>query len=98
MKHLFLVVAAGLGLAGCNAASGVDLNKNAYTSCLDQAVGAPGGSRAQRNASVQRAFKTCQPQERELVAAAAAAYGGEIGSKAVADGKAAYARRMVSGR
>ena len=96
--RMLLVVVAGLGLAGCNAASQVDLTKSAYTSCLDQAVGQAPRARAARSAAMQRAFTSCKGAEQALVAASAAEFGPEVAAKAVSDGKAAYAQRLVAGR
>jgi hypothetical protein len=96
MLRLGLVCAAALTLAGCNAAGNADLNVSAYTACLDQSVGQPGRSRNARQAAVQRAFNACKPQEQALLAASSASIGAEGASKAVADGKAAYSRRIIA--
>jgi hypothetical protein len=96
MKRIALVCATGLFLAGCNAASDLDLNMAAYTSCLDQSVGEAPRARNARQAAVQRAFNACKAQEQALVAASTSHLGAEGATKAVADGKAAYARRVVA--
>jgi hypothetical protein len=95
MMKFGLVCAAALALAGCNAAGDVDLNMRAYTSCLDQSVGQP-RSRGARQAAVQKAFGACKAQEQALLAASTASVGEQAASKAVADGKAAYAQRIVA--
>ncbi len=96
MLRLGLVCAAALTLAGCNAAGNSEMNVRAYTACLDQSVGQPGRSRGARQAAVQRAFNACKPQEQALLAASSASIGAEGASKAVADGKAAYSRRIIA--
>lgn len=96
MLRLGLVCAAGLMLAGCNAAGDADLNLRAYTTCLDQTIGSSVRGRNARQAAVQRAFNTCKPQEQALLAASTARIGAEGASRAVADGKSAYSRRVVA--
>jgi hypothetical protein len=96
MIRLVTVCAAGLLLAGCNAAGDVDLNMRSYTACLDQSVGQPGASRGARQAAVRRAFSACSAQEQALLASSASRIGAEGASKAVADGKAAYSRRILA--
>ncbi|MFN3892787.1 MAG: hypothetical protein ACK4MV_20510 [Beijerinckiaceae bacterium] len=96
MIRLAIVCAAGILLAGCNAAGDVDLNMRAYTSCLDQSVGNPARSRGARQSAVQKAFNACKAQEQALLAASSARLGSEGASKAVADGKAAYSRRVLA--
>lgn len=96
MMKFGLVCAAGLMLAGCNAAGGVDMNLRAYTSCLDQSVGDPPRGRGARQAAVQKAFNACKAQEQALLASSTATIGAEGASKAVADGKAAYSRRILA--
>lgn len=96
MLRFGMVCAAGLMLAGCNAAGDADLNLRAYTACLDQSVGQTARSRGARQAAVQKAFNTCKPQEQALLAASTARIGADGASKAVSDGKAAYSRRVVA--
>ncbi len=96
MLRLGLVCAAGLMLAGCNVAGDEDLNLRAYTTCLDQSVGQTARSRSARQATVQRAFNTCKSHEQALLASSTARIGAEGASKAVADGKSAYSRRVVA--
>ncbi|MBX9757305.1 MAG: hypothetical protein K2Y29_00905 [Beijerinckiaceae bacterium] len=98
MLRLAIVCATGLVLAGCNAAGDVDLNMRAYTSCLDQAMGQQPRARAVRQAAVQKAFDACKAQEQALMSASSQTIGAAGASKAVADGKAAYARRAVAAR
>ena len=98
MIRLAIVCAAGLVLAGCNAAGDVDLNMRAYTSCLDQSMAQAPRARGGRQAAVQKAFDACKAQEQALMAASSQTIGAEGASKAVADGKAAYARRAVASR
>lgn len=95
MIRLGMVCAAGLLLAGCNAAGDVDLSMSAYTTCLDRSVGQ---NARVRQAVVQRAFNACKAQEQALLAASTRSIGAADAAKAVADGKAAYSRRMVAGR
>lgn len=95
MIRLGMVCIAGLVLAGCNAAGEVDLEMRAYTTCLDQSVGQ---NARVRQAAVQRAFNACKRQEQALLAASTASIGATAASKAVADGKAAYSRRILAGR
>lgn len=83
-------------LAGCNAAGDADLNVRAYTACLDQSVGQPARSRGARQAAVQKAFNACKTQEQALLASSSATIGAAGASKAVADGKAAYSRRVLA--
>lgn len=96
MLRLGLVCAAALLLAACNGAGDGDLNLRAYTTCLDQSVGQTARSRGARQSAVQRAFNTCKSQEQALLAASTARIGAEGASKAVADGKSAYSRRVVA--
>ncbi|MDP2358975.1 MAG: hypothetical protein Q8M31_23355 [Beijerinckiaceae bacterium] len=96
MLRFGMVCAAGLMLAGCNAAGDADLNLRAYTACLDQTIGQSTRNRGGRQAAVQRAFNACKPQEQALLAATTARIGAEGASKAVSDGKSAYSRRVVA--
>ncbi len=96
MLRFGIVCAAGLMLAGCNAAGDADLNLRAYTACLDQSIGQTARSRGARQAAVQKAFNTCKPQEQALLAASTARIGADGASKAVSEGKSAYSRRLVA--
>lgn len=98
MLRLAIVCATGLVLAGCNAAGDVDLNMRAYTSCLDQAMAQQPRGRGGRQVAVQKAFEACKAQEQALMSASAQTIGSANASQAVADGKAAYARRAVAAR
>ena len=53
-------------------------------------------ARGARQAAVQKAFAACRAQEQALLAASTAEIGASNASKAVADGKAAYTRRVVA--
>ncbi len=98
MKKFAFVIVAGAALAGCNAGSGVDMQMAAYTSCLDQQMANAPRGRAARQAAMNKAFEACKGQEQALTAASSQSIGATAAAKATADGKAAYARRMVAAR